>query len=168
MKIFSIQIMYSTDFSGSSFHHPGTGGQQFSKMKPTGTHKKKEERFYPSGQLLWDKGEWERPSAPRSDVHKHTVTTRRIQDSQESQNRKLGPARWEWTTNSQERRPRSIRRKKKRFYLSGQLLWDKGELERPPAPRSDVHKHTVTAGESKNPKDHRRENWDQPEEKDHK
>ena len=29
---------------------------------------------------------------------------------------------------------------------------------------SDVHKHTVTAGESKNPKDHRREDWDQPNE----
>ena len=28
---------------------------------------------------------------------------------------------------------------------------------------SYVHKHTVTAGESKNPKDHRRENWDQPD-----
>ena len=32
MKIFSIQIMYSTDFSGSSPHHLGTRGQQFSKM----------------------------------------------------------------------------------------------------------------------------------------
>ena len=29
---------------------------------------------------------------------------------------------------------------------------------------SDVHKHTVTAGEYKNPKDHRGENWDQPDE----
>ena len=31
-------------------------------------------------------------------------------------------------------------------------------------PRSDVHKHTVTAGESKNPKDYRRENWDKSDE----
>ena len=29
---------------------------------------------------------------------------------------------------------------------------------------SIVHKHTVTAGESNNPKDHRREDWDQPNE----
>ena len=49
-------------------------GQQFSKMKQTGTHKKKEERFNPSGQLLWDRGGLDRPFVPRSDVHKHTVT----------------------------------------------------------------------------------------------
>ena len=29
---------------------------------------------------------------------------------------------------------------------------------------SDVHKHTVTDGESKNPKDYRKEDWDQPDE----
>ena len=28
---------------------------------------------------------------------------------------------------------------------------------------SDVHKHTVTAGESKNPKDYKKEYWDQPD-----
>ena len=38
------------------------------------------------------------------------------------------------------------------------------EESRPCEPRSDVHKHTVTDGESKNPKNHRRENWDQPDE----
>ena len=31
-------------------------------------------------------------------------------------------------------------------------------------PRSDVHKHTVTLGESMNLKDYRREDWDQPDE----
>ena len=29
LKIFSIQIMYSTDVSGSNFHHPGTGDQHY-------------------------------------------------------------------------------------------------------------------------------------------
>ncbi len=29
-------------------------------------------------------------------------------------------------------------------------------------PRSDVHKHTVTLGESMDHKDYRREDWDQP------
>ena len=56
------------------------------------------------------------------------------------------------------------KKKEERFYPSGQLLWDKGEWERPSAPRSDVHKHTVTAGESKIPKDHRKENWAKPDE----
>ena len=54
------------------------------------------------------------------------------------------------------------KKKEERFNPSGQLLWDRGELERPFVPRSDVHKYTVTAGESKNPKDYRREDWDQP------
>ena len=56
------------------------------------------------------------------------------------------------------------KKKEERFNPSGQLLWDKGELERPSAPCSNVHKQTVTTGESKNSKDHRRENWDQPDE----
>ena len=30
-------------------------------------------------------------------------------------------------------------------------------------PRSDVHKHTVNLGESKNPKDYGKEDWDQPD-----
>ena len=32
-------------------------------------------------------------------------------------------------------------------------------------PRSNVHKHTVTLGESMDHKDYRREDWDQPEER---
>ena len=82
--------MYSTDFSGNSFHHPGTEGQQFSKMKQTGTHKKKEERFNPNGQLVWDKGELERPFVPRSNIHKHTVTAGESKNPKDHRKEKTG------------------------------------------------------------------------------
>ena len=65
------------------------------------------------------------------------------------------------TTKSPRRRQTGTHKKKEeRFHPSGQLLWDRGELVRPFVPRSDVHKHTVTLRESKNPKDYRREDWD--------
>jgi len=56
------------------------------------------------------------------------------------------------------------KKREERFHPNGQLLWDRGELDRPFVPRSDVHKHTVNLGESKNPKDYKREDWDQPDE----
>ena len=154
---------------GRSFYRPKTrsilsnGPTKSPRRRQTGTHNKKEERFHPSGQLLWDRGELDRPFVPRSDVHKHTVTLgesknpkdyRREDWDQPDEN---GPSRLTWR-----RQTRSHKKKEERFHPSGQLLWDRGELERPFVPRSNVHKHTVTAGESKNPKDHRRENWDQP------
>ena len=48
--------------------------QKFPRRKQTGTHKKKEERFNPSGQVSMRQKRAGTAIVPRSNVHKHTVT----------------------------------------------------------------------------------------------
>ena len=63
-----------------NFKHPRTrselssGPTRIQRRKQTGTHKKKEERFNPGGQVSMRQKRAGTAIVPRSNVHKHTVT----------------------------------------------------------------------------------------------
>ena len=103
-------------------------------MKQTGTHKKKEERFNPSGQLLWVRRESKWPGAPRlwcSLTHCDCWGIWEIPRITEE--RKTGTN--QTTNGPQISHIKNYKKKEERFYINGQLLWDRRELKRPGAPR---------------------------------
>ena len=80
-KIFSVQLMQSTVIAGTIFKHPRarsepsiSGPTRFPEKEQTGTHKKKEGRFNPSGQVSMRQRRTDSVLVPRSNVHIHSVT----------------------------------------------------------------------------------------------